>query len=79
MLNETKKCFENFENFKNKEINIKNIINHKKNILLKVDIEGGEYEILNDIKFYSKRINCLIIEFHEIKKNLKKKKCNIFK
>mgnify|MGYP001269475509 FL=1 len=60
------------KNIKNKEINIKNMINQKKNILLKVDIEGDEYEILKDIKFYSKRINCLIIEFHEIKKNLKK-------
>ena len=60
------------KNIKDKEINIKNIINQKENILLKVDIEGGEYKILNDIKFYSKRINCLIIEFHDIKKNLKK-------
>ena len=60
------------KNRKNKIINIQNIIKNKKNILLKVDIEGGEYEILDDIKFYSKRINCLIIEFHEIKKNLKK-------
>ena len=40
--------------------------------MLKVDIEGSEYEILEDIKLYSKRINCLIIEFHDIKKNLKK-------
>ena len=60
------------KNIKGKEINIKNIIDQKKNILLKVDIEGGEYEILNDIKFYSERINCLIIEFHNIRKNLKK-------
>ncbi len=59
-------------NVKDQVTNIKNIINQKKNILLKVDIEGGEYEILKDIKFYSKRINCLIIEFHNIKKNLKK-------
>lgn len=60
------------KNIKNKTINIKNIINNKRNILLKIDIEGDEYEILKDIKFYSKKIDCLIIEFHEIKKNLKK-------
>ena len=60
------------KNIKHKEINIKKIIDKKKNILLKVDIEGDEYEILKDIRFYSKRINCLIIEFHNVNKNIKK-------
>lgn len=55
-----------------KEISLKKILKNKDNILLKIDIEGSEYLILNDIlKNYSK-INCLIIEFHNIKKNIKK-------
>jgi hypothetical protein len=42
----------------------------KKNILLKIDIEGDEYKILNQIIKHQKAINCLIIEFHRINKNL---------
>jgi hypothetical protein len=34
--------------------------------LIKIDIEGGEYEILSFIKDYSEYISGLIIEFHEI-------------
>ena len=33
---------------------------------LKVDIEGDEYKIINDIIKNSKKINFLIIEFHQI-------------
>ena len=33
------------KNIKNKEVTIDNIVKDKKNILLKVDIEGGEYKI----------------------------------
>jgi len=60
------------KNSYNKEITINKILDNKKNVLLKVDIEGGEYEILKDIKKNYKKINCLIVEFHSIKKNLKK-------
>ena len=60
------------KNINNKQINIRKILNNKKNVLLKVDIEGDEYEILNHIKSNSNKINCLIIEFHEVKKNLRK-------
>ena len=38
--------------------------------MLKVDIEGDEYKVLNDIKKNSKKISFLIIELHDIHKNL---------
>lgn len=43
-------------------------------VLLKVDIEGDEYDILSDIKKMSHNIEGLIIEFHNINNKLKKKK-----
>ena len=42
------------------------------NIFLKIDIEGDEYQILNHIKRNSKNLIFLIIEFHDVHKNLKK-------
>lgn len=57
------------------EINIKKIINNnnlKKNLFLKIDIEGHEYEILDDIISFSSYINGLIIEFHDVDLNLNK-------
>ena len=44
-------------------------MNHNK-VVLKIDIEGDEYKILNDIKKNSKRIFFLLIEFHNVHKNL---------
>ncbi len=41
-----------------------------KNILLKIDIEGDEYSILNFILNNQNKINCLVIEFHNINKYL---------
>ena len=38
---------------------------------VKIDIEGDEYNILNEVIKYSKKINILIIEFHNIEKNNK--------
>jgi len=35
-------------------------------VLLKIDIEGGEYRIIDDIVRYQSRVNCIIIEFHDI-------------
>ena len=52
------------------EITITEILRNYKDVLLKVDIEGDEYKILNDIKKNSKKINFLIIEFHNLQKNL---------
>ncbi len=40
----------------------------KKNIL-KVDIEGSEFEIIDQINFYSKNIEMLILEFHWLDRN----------
>ena len=37
-----------------------------KNNLLKIDIEGNEYEIIDDILFNSSIINMMVIEFHWI-------------
>ena len=42
------------------------------NNILKVDIEGDEYSIVDDILNLNKKINTLIIEFHWINKNTKK-------
>ena len=66
--------------FKNKIIKLrinqkkfKSIIrNYKKNVLLKIDIEGDEYLILNEIIFFKNKFNGLIIEFHSADKNLER-------
>ena len=49
---------------------ILNKIYNKKN-LLKIDIEGSEYEIIDDIIKHNLKIKMLIIEFHWINKNNK--------
>jgi len=57
------------------EININKIIknnNLQKNLFLKIDIEGSEYEILNDIISYKSYISGLVIEFHDADLNLSK-------
>ena len=41
-------------------------------LLLKIDIEGDEYKVLKDVNKNFKKLNLVIIEFHNIKKNLKK-------
>ena len=46
--------------------------NHNGKIMLKIDIEGDEFEILNDITLYSNQIHTLIVEFHELNKNYNK-------
>tara|TARA_B100001057_G_scaffold228794_1_gene229069 strand:- start:1615 stop:2394 length:780 start_codon:yes stop_codon:yes gene_type:complete len=58
------------KNVKDRSTTIEKILKDKKNILLKIDIEGSEYSILNDIIKNRKKITFLIIEFHSIKKNL---------
>ena len=42
------------------------------NLLLKIDIEGDEYESLDFLLDYQDNINCLAIEFHDIDSNLEK-------
>jgi len=50
-------------------------------VFLKIDIEGSEYEILSQISKFEKKINSIIIEFHNInkKRNLEKIKNFILK
>lgn len=43
-------------------------INLEEDVVLKCDIEGSEYEIIDQILEYSNRINMLIFEFHWINK-----------
>ena len=57
---------------KNNEISIKNILKNQSNLILKIDIEGDEYKILEQINKEFFKINLLIIEFHNIHKNLNK-------
>lgn len=45
---------------------------HNAKLMLKIDIEGDEFEILKDINIYSDQIHTLIIEFHELNKNYSK-------
>jgi hypothetical protein len=58
------------EIIKKKEITINEILNGHDNLILKVDIEGGEYNILKQILENSKKINTLLIEFHDIQENM---------
>jgi len=58
------------KNIKNKEITINKILTNHDNLILKIDIEGDEYNILKQILNNSKKINTLLIEFHDIQKNM---------
>lgn len=52
-------------------INLDKILSNfkeKKSVFLKIDIEGSEYQIINEIKKYSQIINSIVIEFHELNK-----------
>ena len=54
-----------------KTINLDRIFDDIKNksIILKIDIEGSEYLLMNDILKHLSKINVLIVEFHFIQKN----------
>ena len=58
--------------FNKKKISLNDILKNEKDLILKIDIEGDEYKILKQIILHQKKINCLIIEFHAINKNLNK-------
>lgn len=50
-------------------ININDIFMAHKNIdLLKIDIEGGEYDLIQDIVDFSNNIRHMIIEFHNVER-----------
>ena len=42
--------------------------------ILKCDIEGAEYDILETILKFNEKVECILIEFHNIKSNI-----NLFK
>ena len=53
-------------------ITLKDILNLKSNnVILKIDIEGSEFKILNQLLKYKENFSMLIIEFHFIQKNKK--------
>jgi len=58
------------QNIDYKEITISKILENQSNVILKIDIEGDEYKILDEILNNSKKVISLIIEFHNIHKNM---------
>jgi len=56
----------------NKQITITEAIGNNKNIVLKIDIEGDEYKVLKEVNKNFDKLNLVIIEFHDLQKNLKK-------
>ena len=51
---------------------IEDHFNNENRLFLKIDIEGFEYEILEDIISNSHKIQGMVIEFHDVTKNLNK-------
>ena len=47
-----------------------NEIKDNNQVFLKIDIEGSEYEILDQIVLIKKKIQGIVIEFHEVRSNL---------
>ncbi|WP_440670950.1 FkbM family methyltransferase [Candidatus Pelagibacter sp. HIMB1483] len=64
---------------KNKQITITEAIGENKDIVLKIDIEGDEYKVLKEVNRNFDKLNLVIIEFHDLQKNLKKIKSFIKK
>ncbi len=48
------------------------LVDRRKNIFFKIDIEGSEYRILDDILKYQNIISGLAIEFHDVDLNIEK-------
>lgn len=53
---------------------LENLIKKKKleNIFLKIDIEGSEYRVLDEILKNKDKINCVVIEFHDVDLHMKR-------
>ena len=66
-----KKIVSQKKNKKN-QITITEAIGDNKDIVLKIDIEGDEYKVLKEIDKNLNKINLVIIEFHDLPKNIKK-------
>jgi len=62
------------------EKNLKSIFCNlkEKKILLKIDIDGDEYQIIRQIKDFTKKVHILIIEFHNLDKKRKLFKDSVF-
>lgn len=74
VIKDTKNFFDFEKNYgyKAEFIEFKEVISKKlKSVFLSIDIEGGEYELLDEICALSKNLTGLIIEFHNVQKNLK--------
>ena len=56
----------------NNQITITDAISNNTKIVLKIDIEGDEYKILKEVNKNFDKLNLVIIEFHDLQKNLKK-------
>ena len=85
-VSSNKSIFEDFESsygYKPEFIELKDIFSRNlKNVFLSIDIEGEEYDLLDEICGYSDKIIALNIEFHDVNKNLDKIKkfinnCNL--
>ncbi len=57
---------------KENEISINELLTNDDGVLLKIDIEGNEYDILSDITQKSEKLILLIIEFHNLNENINK-------
>ena len=67
--NERHTHFQKKVGYKDKEISLEQIIekhDFKKNIFIKIDIEGSEYRILDDLIKYQNLFCGCVIEFHDI-------------
>ena len=77
-LFEYSKLLKNELNFSRKNIGLKNgltleeVISQKEEVFLKIDIEGSEYRILEDILKFKNSLVGLVIEFHDYDLNKKK-------
>ncbi len=65
---------ENFEEISLSEIFKEFVFDSKRKVILKIDIEGSEFDIIEQVTEFSNQIMLLIIEFHEILMNQDKVK-----
>lgn len=64
--------FEKNYGYKPEFIDLKEILNKSlKNVFLSIDIEGSEYDLLDELCEYSNNLTALNIEFHNVNQNLK--------
>ena len=64
---------------KDNEISLSDLLSNDDGIFLKIDIEGSEYDIIDEVVNKHMIFNCILIEFHQIKDNIDKFKDTIKK